>query len=322
MNKHPTPRMRQSRALAAAACTFFFANEANALIPIPVGGHPHELDVFVRVTLERGLVEPNENKASFQKADWDMLTVGGGYGIGDLGPFQDVSIRAEMTGYQSPAEVNDLDKGPVSPSACGGVVVGPGQCEFHPADKGGFITPSISANFVHTGSYSFGAFLLGNIPVGVDYSKFVLPRIDYVGGGFRGGVEMTSWFALETSFYVGSGSAGSAAKQNGTFAATQLLHFKTSRIGGAPFFRFGVKVGPYIDGDLIGERTDPVYDQAYTSEYPDRTDRIRMFRFATMLLPYAQMSDKLSLELGWIQKLFGYDTPATQLYTATLRYVF
>lgn len=86
------------------------ARSAHALILIPVGGHPKELDVFARVTLERGLVEPNENKASFQKANWEMFTVGGGYGVGDLGPLQDFSIRAELTGYRSPAEVNDVGK--------------------------------------------------------------------------------------------------------------------------------------------------------------------------------------------------------------------
>jgi len=309
-------------AFATFSSVMLAAGSSQALIPIPVGGHPKELDVFARVTLERGLVEPNENKASFQKANWEMFTVGGGYGVGDLGPFQDFSIRGEFTGYQSPEEVNDLAKGAVSAAACRGVVLGPGQCQFHPSDKGSFITPSISANLVHTAAFSFGVFLLGNIPIGVDYSKFVLPRIDLVGGGFRAGVEMATWFAFETSFYVGSGSAGTVAKQNGTFAATQLLHFRTPRIGTSPFFRFGVKIGPYVDGDLIGERTDAAYDQAYTAGYPDRTDRIRMFRFASTVLPYVQMSDKISLELGWLQKLFGYDTPATQLYTATIRYVF
>ena len=100
------------------------------------------------------------------------------------------------------------------------------------------------------------------------------------------------------------------------------LHFKTARIGTSPFFRLGVKVGPYVDGDLIGGRTDPAYAQAYAAGSPERTDRIRMFRFASTILPYVQMSDTVSLELGWLQKLFGYDTPATQLCTATLFYVF
>ena len=47
-----------------------------------------------------------------------------------------------------------------------------------------------------------------------------------------------------------------------------------------------------------------------------------MFRFASTILPYVQMSDKLSLELGYLQKIFGYDTPATPLYMVTMRYVF
>ena len=301
----------------------FVGRSAWALIPIPVGGHPKELDVFARVTLERGLVEPNENKASWQKANWEMLTVGGGYGLGHFGIFQDLSIRAEITGYQSPAEVNDLARGSVAEGRCSGKVLGAGECQFHPADKGTFITPSVSTSLVHTATVSLGVFLVGNIPIGVNYEKFVLPRIDYVGGGFRTGIEFEPWFAFETSFYVGSGSPRPGQnRQNGTFAATQALHFRTSRIGGATYFRFGVKVGPYVDGDLVGERADARYDQAYTAGYPERSDRIRMFRFAAMVLPYVQMSDKVSLELGYLQKLFGYDTPATQLYTATLRYVF
>lgn len=310
-------------AALVAVTTLLVARQASALIPIPVGGHPQELDVFARVTLERGLVEPNENKASWQKANWDMLTVGGGYGLGHFGVLQDLSVRAEITGYQSPAEVNDLSRGVVAAPQCAGTVVGPGQCQFHGADKGAFVTPSIGTNFVHTGAFAFGVFLVGNIPLGVNYEKFVLPRIDYVGGGFRAGTHLTSWLSIENTFYVGSGSPRPGSRrQNGTFAATQLLHFESPRLGTSPHFKVGIKVGPYVDGDLVGERTDARYDQAYTAGFPDRTDRIRMFRFAATVLPYVQMSDKVSLELGYLQKIFGYDTPATQLYTATLRYVF
>ncbi len=309
--------------LASVVATLSLTTNAAALIPIPVGGHPKELDIFARVTLERGLVEPNENKSSYQKANWEMFTIGGGYGLGHFGVFQDLSVRGEFTGYQSPAEVNDVSRGTVSPTQCAGTVVGVGLCQFHPADKGAFFTPSVSTSLVHTATLSLGVFLVGNIPIGVNYEKFVLPRIDYIGGGFRTGMELASWFAFETSFYLGSGSPRPGTnRQNGTFAATQLLHFRTGRLGTSPFFRLGVKVGPYVDGDLIGERTDSRYDQAYTAGYPAQEDRIRMFRFAAMALPYVQMSDTVSLELGYLQKLFGYDTPATQLYTATLRYVF
>jgi hypothetical protein len=309
-------------ALATSATLLASSRSAHALIPTPVGGHPGELDVFLRVSLERGKVEPNENPASVQKAQFDMLTVGGGYGIGDVGFLQDLSVRAEITGYQSPAETSDPSLGLVDASSCAGRVTAPGVCEFHPSDRGSFVTPSVSANLVHTGSFAFGVFLLGNVPMGVDYSKFVLPRIDFVGGGFRAGVEMTSWFSVEQSFYMGSGSSGAGGHQNGTFATTQYLAFRTAKLGSSPSFRFGFKAGPYVDGDLFGERTDDAYDRAYTAGYPQRTDRIRMFRFGSSLLGYVQMNDKLSLELGYVQKIFGYDTPATKFFSGTVRYVF
>ncbi|MBS2020100.1 MAG: hypothetical protein JST00_44985 [Deltaproteobacteria bacterium] len=155
---------RFALSLGAVLAATTVAPRAEALIPIPVGGHPKELDVFARVTLERGLVEPNENKASFQKAQWEMYTVGGGYGFGDLGFLQDFSARLEFTGYHSPAEVNDPAKGAVAPAACGGRVVGPGLCEFHGSDRGMFVTPSIAASLAHTATVSFGVFVLANIP--------------------------------------------------------------------------------------------------------------------------------------------------------------
>jgi hypothetical protein len=72
--------------LLATGFVMLAAPRADALIPIPVGGHPQELDVYLRATLERGLVEPNENPASFQKARWEMLTIGAGYGLGHYDP--------------------------------------------------------------------------------------------------------------------------------------------------------------------------------------------------------------------------------------------
>lgn len=67
------------------------ATVASALIPMPVGGHPKELDLFVRATLERGKSEPNENQASWQISNREMLTVGGGYTSVDLGVLHDIS---------------------------------------------------------------------------------------------------------------------------------------------------------------------------------------------------------------------------------------
>ena len=62
----------------------------------------------MRLTLERALVEPNENESSFQKANWDMLTVGGGYGLGHFGKMSDklsleVGYLQKLFGYAPPA---------------------------------------------------------------------------------------------------------------------------------------------------------------------------------------------------------------------------
>ena len=44
--------------LALVASGLLLSSPAWALIPTPVGGHKGELDVNLRVTLERGKVEP------------------------------------------------------------------------------------------------------------------------------------------------------------------------------------------------------------------------------------------------------------------------
>lgn len=317
---HPLQPPR--RALARDAFAVFlvllsYSGPARALIPSPVGGRPGDLDASLRLSLERGKVEPNENLASFQRAQWNMFTLGVGYTHGTIGPLLDVSFRLEGTYLDSPAEINERDNGEVDAANCrSGVIPGPGLCQFHPADRGAFITPSVAWNVLHPGNYSLGFFVTGNVPIGIDFSRFVTQRIDLFGGGMTYGVRMRPWLSVEGRLYVGSGTFGDDA-QNGTIAITQLVGFEAERW--ILPWKVGVKVGTYFDGDLFGERTDPNYDAAYTADYPERTDRIRMMRFGLALFPYAQITDSLALELGYVQKIFGYDTPATQFFTIGLR---
>jgi hypothetical protein len=304
--------------LAACLLLLSHAGSAHALIPSPVGGRPGDLDASLRLSLERGKVEPNENEASFQRAQWNMFTLGVGYTHGAIGPLLDVSFRLEATYQDSPAEINERDNGEVDPANCrSGVIPGPGLCQFHPADRGAFISPSIAWNVLHPGNYSLGFFLTGNVPIGIDFSRFVTQRIDFVGGGVTYGVRMRSWLSVEGRLYVGSGTFGGDNPQNGTIAITQLVGFEAERW--LLPWKAGIKIGTYFDGDLFGERTDPNYDAAYTAGYPERSDRIRMMRFGLALFPYAQITESLALELGYVQKIFGYDTPATQFFTVGLR---
>ncbi len=47
-----------------------------------------------------------------------------------------------------------------------------------------------------------------------------------------------------------------------------------------------------------------------------------MMRFAAAFFPYVQITDYVVLEVSYVQKLFGYDTPATQFFTAGVRVAF
>ena len=80
-----------------------------------VGGHPGEFDVSFKVGLESGKIEPNENMRSWQRANQRLYTLGVGYTFGNLGPLEDAYLRLDATHFQSPAEVNDLARGAVTP---------------------------------------------------------------------------------------------------------------------------------------------------------------------------------------------------------------
>jgi hypothetical protein len=45
-------------------------------------------------------------------------------------------------------------------------------------------------------------------------------------------------------------------------------------------------------------------------------------KFGVAALPYIGVTERAALELGYVQKLFGYDAPATQLFYAGARAAF
>lgn len=286
---------------------------AGAYVPSPVGGHVGELDVGARATFERGKIEPNENEASFRKASWEVYTVGAGYTFRDpesIKFLQDIRLGLDVSLFRSPAERIQIE-----PAKCLGRQLEGTTCELYARDSGFLVTPTISANLIHNGQFSFGLYLRPNLPLGIDQSRFVLPRLDYVGGGMVLGVHLTEWLGVETNTYVGSG----AQVQNAAFAQTFLMALDAKRWilpWGA-----GIKLGTFVEGDLQ-RRFDEKYDAAYTADYPNRQDRIQSFRFGLALLPYFKVTDHFAVELGYVQKLFGYDPPATQTYFVGVRAAF
>ena len=324
-------------AFAVFALVLTIGESAQAFVATPVDGRPKELDLNAQVTTERGLIEPNENQASWVKArGYYEYKLGVGYTWGHQ-PLEFFSTRLEATYYTSPAEKNDPEEwfvgdagssppGTIGPECTAGArYLGNGVCEFHAEDSGVLLTPSVSGALVHTPDFALGIYLRTTVPVGMDLEKFANPRIDYLSGGTQLGVSLTSWLAYESIFFLGSGTRPFSDDQNGAVALNNLFHFKTKRW--LLPWKAGFKIGPYVEGD-IHERHDERYDRAYSpvrlpqpgdTEPEQHRDRIRAARFAVALLPYFLVTEHLSVELGYIQKFFGYDARATQAWFIGVR---
>lgn len=325
----------------ATAGVLTFAASAAAFVANPVGGHPGELDVNLQITAERGKTEPGENRAStFKSRDFYEYKLGAGYTFGHYGPLQFLSLRIEATVYQTPEEKNDPNRWVVSapstgteaaPGAAecrgGAAYLGDGVCRFYPADRGTILTGAVSFAAIHTPTAALGVFLRGQVPINMELEKFQNPRIDYFAAGLVAGFEFNPWLGFESHMFLGWGTRPFSRDQNGAVALTNLFHVHHSRW--LLPWKAGLKLGFYVEGD-IHERFDARYDAAYApfalaqpdTEARQQPDRIRAARFALALLPYFLLSEHLAVELGYVQKFFGYDARATQAYFAGVRALF
>ena len=280
------------------------AGNASAFVAGASGGKPGDATAEVKVGLERGLIEPNENQQSWQDARWNLFSVGLSYSVGNIGPLLDTFFRVGGTYYVSPAENNE--RGDVAEAMCRGQVTGPGGCQFYPRDTGGLLSFAVGFNAIHTKDAVLGFTLESNLPLGVEFDKFANPRVDYIAGSVQLGLQLNSWLSYQTNLYVGSGPFG---PQNAQVAFTQLFGGRYDGRG----WSFGLNAGPYIDGDLT-ERTDDRYDAAYTAGFPEVRDRVRMARFGVVTNPYVVIQDRFTIKMTYLQKFFGYDAAATQFF--------
>jgi hypothetical protein len=327
---------RVRAALAAGLLACVASPPAAGFVATPVGGRPQELDVNLQATAERGKIEPNENQASWVPArGYYEYKLGVGYTWGHYGPLQFFSTRLEATYYTSPAEKNDPEAWFIDPAVTtepdnpectsGARHLGDGVCEFHPEDQGTLITGTVSFAVAHDPKFALGLYFKSTVPIGMDLRKFANPRLDYFAGGTQLGVELTSWLSYESILFIGSGTRPFGTEQNGAIGLTNLFHARTRRW--LLPWKAGIKLGPYVEGDLH-ERFDDRYDRAYSpiqlpqpgaTEPVQHRDRIRAARFAVASLPYFLVTEHVSVELGYIQKFFGYDARATQVWFAGVR---
>ena len=277
---------------------------AYAFVGGATGGNPGKTTAEVKVDLERGLIEPNENSDSWQDARWNVYTIALSHNFGRLGPLLDFHLRLGGSFFTSPAERNEQTT--IAADICGGDVIGPGLCEFYARDTGGIASLAVGFNVIHTKKLLVGFSIESNIPISVHLRKFANPRIDYVAASVRLGVALSQHISYESNIYLGSGTFGD---QNGRIALTQLATARWTFSSWKPALSFG----PYVEADIT-ERFDERYDRTYTPGYPDNQDRIRMARFGVILSPSVQIADRATVHATYLQKFFGYDAPATRLF--------
>jgi hypothetical protein len=309
--RHATPTAKLAAA-ALFAGAMLCAAPADAFVNASVGGHEGEIDMNAHFIGEFGKVEPTERSSTWQTADVKILTGGVGYTFGKVGPLEDFYVRIEGAYYNAAPErvESEEDDLPVGHT-------------FFERDRGGYITATVSANFVHEARFSFGAFVQGTVPIDVNFQKFSNVHLHYVAGGTNVGVFLTDptkliRLAYVSRIFVGSGAYQDGFQHNAAIAVTSLFALEAARW--ALPWRMGVLFGPYFEGDL-NEHTNAVYNAAYGSVSPDLVvdDRVRAMRFAIAVLPYFRITSHAAIELGYVQKLFGYDPPATQFWTAGVR---
>jgi len=298
------------RVLVFASLTI--TQNAYAFTQTSLGREEGHFDADVNFTAELGQVEPTERPTTFQTADIKILSGGVGYIIGRVGPLMDFYVRLEGA-YESAAEEEVEDDSDDLPLGY----------RFFDRDRGGFITAVVATNFVHETRYAFGAYLHATIPIDVDFQKFSNVRLHYVGGGTTLGIFLTDpskiiRVAYANRLFLGSGAYVDDFQHNASIAMANLFVLEAARW--ALPWRLGISFGPYFEGDL-NEHVNARYDEAYGSVSPDLVagDRVRSMRLAIAVLPYFRVTDRAAVELGYVQNLFGYDLPATQVWTAGVR---
>jgi hypothetical protein len=263
--------------------SFFSLQSALALVTSPSIVGAGGWNVELKSMLERGKIEPNENRSSFQSAEIDVHQLSITKGLEGLSFGSDHFLRLDLKYFQSGEEQ----------------VAGQ---TFYAADTGNAATISFGFNFTHDSQLSSGMYISVSPITNFNQDKFSVPRIDLWSLGFRTSAEINDKFYVEDIVHYGSGIPG---KQNSYLGFTHLFALRLNPIIRAPV---SVKGGPYAELDT-SERTDSKYDSAFS---PAGTqDRIRSMKVGVISAIEIQLSEQSYGSVTYVQKLGGYDAPAT-----------
>ena len=274
--------------------TVLVSNSAMAFVSGPSSVDAGEHYISIGTQAERGKVEPNENKASFQSAQIDIYKLKYARGLGSFPGLSKSNVYFEYGSFSSAQEQV-------------------GSILFYEKDQGSYITLGLSGDIVHESDRQLGLYV--QISPGRTYNKnkFSNPRLDLFALGLTSAFNVTDNLFQRNLIHYGSGDSPS---QNSYLAVDTGFGYRLNHLAGRQFTVMG---SLFFEADS-NERTDASYDAAFS---PTGTqDRIRAFKYGTLLGMDVAITNKVNLNINYLQKLGGYDARSTQVYTANIGYKF
>lgn len=259
--------------------------KALALVGSTVALAEGENRIILEAQTEAGKIEPNENKASFQDADIKVNRIKYTYGFGDFFNLTASNINVEYGQFSSKEERV-------------------GASLFYPSDKGSYLSLGFSAELLHDADRLFGFYV--NITPISDYNekKFSNPRIDKFSFGLNSSFNLSESVFQKSLIHYG---AGDGQDQNSYIAVDTGFGFRLNKLVSFPLV---LSSSLFLEADLK-DRFDSSYDAAFSA--PGQTDRVRAFKYGTLLGVSADVSKDISLSFDYLQKLGGYDARSTQI---------
>ncbi len=246
------------------------------------------------IQVERGKIEPNENKLSYQDAQIDIYKLRYVRGLDSLFGMNTSNLYFEYGSFSSVKEEVGSDL-------------------FYEKDQGNYLMLGLSDDLVREPEKQFGFYLQIMPNRSYNKNKFSNPRLDLFALGLTSAFNITDNFFYKSLIHYGSGDSTS---QNSYLAIDSGYGYKLNHL----FERqFTISGSLFLEADM-SERKDQSYDTAFSPA--GNQDRIRAFKYGTLLGADVTIADQVNLNINYLQKLGGYDARSTQIYTATVGYKF
>jgi hypothetical protein len=269
---------------------FLLAPTSFAFISGPGSLGPGEHSLIVGTQIERGMVEPNENRASYQDAGIDVYRFKYTHGLENFLGFEIASVFLEYGQFTSSEERV-------------------GANLFYEKDQGSYGTFGFSADILHETDRQFGFYIQLSPLRDYNKKKFSNPRLDLYTFGLTSAFNISENLFQKNLIHLGSGDG---SEQNSYLAVDSGFGYRLNQFPAVPT---SLNASLFIEADT-SQRKDASYDASFSPAGTE--DRIRAFKFGTVVGVDVSLSQRVSLNLSYLEKLGGYDARSTKIFTLTL----